>query len=74
VITDGAFSRSVRPLIAAAMAGTRTLHARGAPPIPVFIFYTTAIVRADATVEFFEDVYGLDARLERELAAAGRSS
>jgi murein L,D-transpeptidase YcbB/YkuD len=38
----------------------------------VFVFYTTVIVRADETVEFFEDVYGLDARLERELASPGR--
>jgi murein L,D-transpeptidase YcbB/YkuD len=55
--------------IAAAMAGDRTIRANVSPPIPVFIFYTTAIVRADDTVEFFDDVYGLDARLERELAA-----
>jgi murein L,D-transpeptidase YcbB/YkuD len=56
--------------IAAAMTGDRTIHVSVSPPIPVFIFYTTAIVRADETVEFFDDVYGLDARLERELAAS----
>jgi murein L,D-transpeptidase YcbB/YkuD len=39
------------------------------PPLSVFIFYTTAIVRTDDTVEFFDDVYGLDTRLENELAA-----
>ena len=49
----------------------RTLLAEVAPALPVFIFYTTAIVRADDTVEFFDDLYGLDARLEKELAAAG---
>jgi murein L,D-transpeptidase YcbB/YkuD len=62
-----------RERIASAMAGDRTIRVAVSPPIPVFVFYTTAIVRADETVEFFDDVYGLDARLEGELAArAGR--
>ena len=55
--------------ITAAMAGDRTIRVGVSPPIPVFIFYTTAIVRVDETVEFFDDVYGLDSRLESELAA-----
>jgi murein L,D-transpeptidase YcbB/YkuD len=58
--------------IAAAMNGTRTMRVDVVPAIPVFIFYTTAIVRADDTVEFFEDIYGLDAVLDRALTAAGR--
>jgi len=29
----------------------------------VLIFYTTAIVLADGTVQFFEDIYGHDQRL-----------
>jgi murein L,D-transpeptidase YcbB/YkuD len=58
--------------IAAAMNGTRTTRADVVPPIPVFIFYTTAIVRADDTLEFFDDIYGLDALLDRALTAAGR--
>jgi murein L,D-transpeptidase YcbB/YkuD len=59
--------------IAAAMAGDRTIRVSVSPTVPVFLFYTTAIVRADETVDFFDDVYGLDARLESELAArAGR--
>jgi murein L,D-transpeptidase YcbB/YkuD len=56
--------------IAAAMNGTRTVRISVSPPIPVFISYTTAIVRADETVEFFDDIYGLDAPLDRALAAA----
>jgi len=56
--------------IAAAMNGTRTVRISVSPPIPVFIFCTTAIVRADETVEFFDDIYGLDAPLDRALAAA----
>jgi murein L,D-transpeptidase YcbB/YkuD len=58
--------------ITAAMNGTRSMRADVVPAIPVFIFYTTAIVRADGTVEFFEDIYDLDDVLERALTAAGR--
>ena len=38
------------------------------PPVPVVIYYTTALARRDGTIAFFDDVYGLDARLERALA------
>ena len=38
-------------------------------PIPVLIFYTTAIVEADGKVRFSSDVYGLDARLDQALRA-----
>jgi len=38
-------------------------------PIPVVIFYTTAVARYDGTIGFFEDVYGHDKALERALAA-----
>ena len=37
-------------------------------PIPVVIFYTTAIARRDGTILFFEDLYGHDKALERALA------
>ncbi len=37
-------------------------------PIPVLIFYTTAIVEADGKVRFASDIYGLDARLTRRCA------
>lgn len=59
-----------RDRIEAAMNGTRTLRVEVAPAIPVFVFYTTVIVRADDTVEFFDDIYGLDALLDRALAAS----
>jgi hypothetical protein len=39
-----------------------------ARPLPVVIYYATAIVRPGRAVEFYEDIYGHDARLERELA------
>ena len=57
--------------IGGAMRGTRTIRAEVVAPIPVFVFYTTAIVRADGTVEFFDDIYGLDGRLARALTAVG---
>ncbi len=38
-------------------------------PIPVLIFYTTAIVEVDGKVRFASDIYGLDARLETALGA-----
>ena len=38
-------------------------------PIPVLIFYTTAIVEHDGKVRFASDIYGLDARLEDALRA-----
>ena len=39
-----------------------------ARPLPVVIYYTTAVVRPDGVVAFYDDIYGHDARLERELA------
>ena len=38
-------------------------------PIQVILFYITAVVMPeDGTVRFAEDIYGHDARLEKELA------
>jgi len=37
-------------------------------PIPVLILYGTAIVDEDGTVHFFDDIYGLDASLQKVLA------
>ena len=39
-----------------------------AKPIPVLILYGTAIVNEAGVVQFFEDIYGLDADLEKVLA------
>ena len=38
-----------------------------AKPIPVLILYGTAIVDEEGTVHFFDDIYGLDASLEKVL-------
>jgi murein L,D-transpeptidase YcbB/YkuD len=40
-----------------------------AKPIPVLILYGTAIVEEDGTVRFFDDIYGLDASLEKVLVS-----
>jgi L,D-transpeptidase YcbB len=55
----------IREAMAAGKQSTATLAA----PIPVLIFYTTAIVEADGKVRFASDIYGLDARLEKALHA-----
>ena len=36
-------------------------------PLPVLIFYSTALVMLDGTVHFYPDIYGHDERLEAEL-------
>lgn len=55
--------------IAAAMAPgpNRTVQLKA--PMPVVIFYTTAIIDGDGRALFPEDVYRLDGALERSLAA-----
>jgi murein L,D-transpeptidase YcbB/YkuD len=53
----------------AAMEGRRETAVRIDPPVPVVIFYTTAVARRDGSISFYEDVYGHDAALERVLAA-----
>src|SRR5690606_28916477 len=50
--------------IAAALAGTELRVARVAPPIPVVVFYTTAVADADGTIRFLPDLYGFDRQLD----------
>ena len=58
-----------RPQVEAAMNGAPSRRVNLARRIPVVIYYTTAAVRpATGAVEFYDDVYGHDARLERALA------
>ncbi len=54
--------------IRAAMSGSRTVQVSLLHPIPVLILYGTAVVAEDGEVRFFDDIYGLDAALERALA------
>jgi L,D-transpeptidase YcbB len=55
-----------------AMDGDETLEVNLKNPIPVLILYGTAIVLENGEVQFFDDIYGYDADLERTLSA-GRS-
>lgn len=64
VLDDPAWTRE---RVEAAMNGAETERVSLARPVSVFVFYTTAIVRSDGTVAFFEDVYGEDRRLARAL-------
>ncbi len=43
-------------------------HVRVATPIPVLIFYATAVVTETGEARFFDDLYGYDAALEQVLA------
>ena len=51
-----------------AMDGPRSQRVNLARPLPVVIYYTTAVVRPGGVDAFYDDIYGHDARLERELA------
>ncbi len=55
--------------VAQEMAGTTEKAVPLRQPIPVVIFYTTAVARRGGTISFFADVYGHDKTLERALAA-----
>jgi murein L,D-transpeptidase YcbB/YkuD len=54
--------------IRAAMNGEETTEVKLKEPIPVLILYSTAVVLEGEEPHFFEDIYGLDADLERALA------
>ena len=56
--------------ILAAMNGERTMQVNLPQHIPVLIFYATAMVDESGEVRFFDDIYKLDAALERALASA----
>ena len=59
-----------RDRIAGAMQGTESMSVRLKRPIPVMTTYVTAVVLENGEVRFFEDIYGLDTALEKELAEA----
>jgi L,D-transpeptidase YcbB len=56
-----------RDRIDQAMRDGRSTRVNLRTPIPVLLFYTTAIVQPDGTPQFYEDLYDHDARLERAL-------
>jgi L,D-transpeptidase YcbB len=53
--------------IHAAMNGTTTEQVNLVKPIPVLIVYATAIVPENGQVNFYDDIYGHDAALEKVL-------
>jgi L,D-transpeptidase YcbB len=60
-----------RPAIEAAMADARSTRALLTRPMPVVVFYTTAVALPDGTIHFYPDVYGHDRELIEALRAAG---
>ena len=58
-----------RERIGAAMGGPRTTRVLLDRPIPVLVFYTTAVARADGTAWFYPDIYGHDRALAEALRA-----
>jgi len=54
--------------IQAAMNGEKSVQVNLSSPIPVLILYGTARVDEDGRVDFYDDIYGHDARLAQALA------
>ncbi|HXY76314.1 MAG TPA: L,D-transpeptidase family protein [Steroidobacteraceae bacterium] len=59
-----------RETIDAAMNGTKTVRVNLTQPITVLILYGTALATEAGPILFFDDIYGYDKRLERDLALA----
>jgi murein L,D-transpeptidase YcbB/YkuD len=55
--------------VRAAMAGAVTRRALLTHPMPVIIFYTTAVARPDGAAMFYPDIYGHDRELDEALRA-----
>ena len=58
-----------RDRIEEAIQGTESVSVRVKRPIQIAIMYSTAVVMTNGEVHFFQDIYGEDAALEKELAA-----
>jgi murein L,D-transpeptidase YcbB/YkuD len=58
-----------RGAIETAMNGTETIRALLGKPMPVVVFYTTAVAFPDGTIRFYDDVYGHDRELAETLRA-----
>ncbi|MEW6037992.1 MAG: L,D-transpeptidase family protein [Pseudomonadota bacterium] len=50
-----------------AMNGAQSRTVTLKQPLPVYIYYSTVLAEPDGSVEFFEDIYGLDRVLEQLL-------
>jgi murein L,D-transpeptidase YcbB/YkuD len=58
-----------RDEIDAAIHGTESISVKVKRPIQVVLMYATAVAMKNGEVHFFEDIYGQDQALEKELAA-----
>jgi murein L,D-transpeptidase YcbB/YkuD len=54
--------------VAEGLAATRETRVAIEEPIPVVLYYATAVAHRDGTISFYTDIYGHDAALERALA------
>ena len=61
-----------RDCVVEAMQGTKTISVKVKRPIQVVLLYATAVVMSNGEVHFFQDIYGEDAVLEKELTARHR--
>jgi len=59
-----------REKIEASMNGTSTVRVNLAHPINVLILYATALATEAGPIMFFDDIYGYDRKLERQLGLA----
>jgi murein L,D-transpeptidase YcbB/YkuD len=57
-----------RPRILASMTAGSTSQVDVLEPIPVYVEYLTAVAQPGGEVRFFEDLYGRDAELEKQLS------
>lgn len=60
--------------VRASMQGNETLRVALVNPVPIWIVYGTAVVLEDGRVRFYEDIYGQDGALERELTQTRESA
>jgi murein L,D-transpeptidase YcbB/YkuD len=63
-----------RDRVIAAMHGTESISVKVKRQIQVVTLYSTATVMKNGEVHFFQDIYGEDASLEKELAAQPRTT
>jgi murein L,D-transpeptidase YcbB/YkuD len=56
--------------IEAALCGTKMIRVPLSKPVPVVVFYTTAVVTRDGEILFLDDIYGHDRKLEQQLQKA----
>ncbi len=57
--------------LSAAMSGYTPTRVTLTHPVPVYLFYATAVAQADGGVQFHDDVYGYDASLAALIRAGG---